>query len=1038
MASLYHTEPKVTSDGARLSIGPFSLEKSSGSVPRPDAENSYNLKSPTTLKNALKIMRALQLKKPILIEGNPGVGKTTLVAALADAIGMSLRRINLSDQTDLMDLFGSDVPVEDAGPGHFAWQDAPFLQALVNGDFVLLDEMNLASQSVLEGLNACFDHRGEVYISELDRTFTRHPNFVAFATQNPHHQGGGRKGLPQSFVNRFTVVYADPFSLNDLQMICSHRSLKSSKEINVLTSSVAKLNDYLENHRETSVQGGPWAFNLRDLQRWLCLLSSNAGLLPAGYITDFLHILFLQRFRTAKDANIVSSFLRKHFPSFEGSHNVFHNVGVQHLQIGLGVLRRLELSRSMCSPRSRLPLAHLSLAESVMLCVQNNWPCLLVGTSGSGKTELIKFLANCVGAHTFSMPLNADMDTMDLIGSYEHVDTRRKVSAFRDRVNNVCQAAIVQQLISLKNQQLLTDIEKTFHQGADTDFAQIREVLDQLELINPSLNLTTLSKEYDDIIAQSQRDNQARFEWVDGIIVKCLREGNWLILDNANLCNPSVLDRLNSVLEPDGFLTVNEHRSRDGSSLAIKPHPNFRLFLTMDPRHGELSRAMRNRSVELFMPMRESHGTGTLKLDLESQISRFQYLNLLHCSSLNKQSLIHALFSVCLDHLAVSDVSLLRRWYRQIMQGLFALNPAKLAQFSRVFEIYEAICMSTGYIKKGLMTAYERYAQNLQVPDGFWEAQTIHPLNNPALVPFGASYNPRVHMRSLGALFELLKNIVALEQRSALLVQNVEPKLPQHMTKGQRSMATKSSERYRMAPIQHIATFTVQFGRSIREFLDKALASFDTYKDDVFSTLHFAVSWLNDVFDLSMRPNFEEAEWQVYLEIGSSLSTRMGSIACLKDIASSLEHNLAGFNPSWQLNSGQSMQILWVTFKPQTSQNLDQLALKLQVENFAQRFESICWASGASIDELGRLYQTISNIYIAVSANLEDVRQEYGAASDSLAALEKLPRRDASWDLPYLREEFEQLLQYRSSIDRRSLLTELYRVLARLEDAGQY
>ncbi len=34
---------------------------------------------------------------------------------------------------------------------------------------MLLDELNLASQSVLEGLNACLDHRGTVYIPEIDK-----------------------------------------------------------------------------------------------------------------------------------------------------------------------------------------------------------------------------------------------------------------------------------------------------------------------------------------------------------------------------------------------------------------------------------------------------------------------------------------------------------------------------------------------------------------------------------------------------------------------------------------------------------------------------------------------------------------------------------------------------------------------------------------------------------------------------------------------------------------------------------------------------
>ena len=57
------------------------------------------------------------------------------------------------------------------GP-RFAWSDGIFLKALRAGDWVLLDELNLASQSVLEGLNACLDHRGTVYIPEIDKCVT--------------------------------------------------------------------------------------------------------------------------------------------------------------------------------------------------------------------------------------------------------------------------------------------------------------------------------------------------------------------------------------------------------------------------------------------------------------------------------------------------------------------------------------------------------------------------------------------------------------------------------------------------------------------------------------------------------------------------------------------------------------------------------------------------------------------------------------------------------------------------------------------------
>src|SRR5690606_37805211 len=96
----------------------------------------------------------------------------------------------------------------------------------------------------------------------------------------------------------------------------------------------------------------------------------------------------------------------------------------------------------------------------------------------------------------------------------------------------------------------------------------------------------------DSALEEVRAASLARFEWVDGLLVKAVQQGKWLVLDNANLCSASVLDRLNSLLEPNGFLIINEHSGPDGQPRLVKPHPNFRLFLTMDPRNGELSRAM--------------------------------------------------------------------------------------------------------------------------------------------------------------------------------------------------------------------------------------------------------------------------------------------------------------------------------------------------------------------------------------------------------------------------------------------------------------
>ena len=50
-------------------------------------------------------------------------------------------------------------------------------------------------------------------------------------------------------------------------------------------------------------------------------------------------------------------------------------------------------------------------------------------------------------------------------------------------------------------------------------------------------------------LEQSMKNNRSKFEWIDSVLVKSIEEGNWMVFENANLCNPSILDRLNPLLE---------------------------------------------------------------------------------------------------------------------------------------------------------------------------------------------------------------------------------------------------------------------------------------------------------------------------------------------------------------------------------------------------------------------------------------------------------------------------------------------------------
>ncbi|KAI1311961.1 AAA ATPase midasin [Mortierella claussenii] len=624
----------VKNEGEHFGITPFFIKK--GDLQ--DQKIKFTLLAPTTTDNAMRVLRALQLKKPILLEGSPGVGKTSLISALATASAHNLVRINLSEQTDLMDLFGSDLPVEGGNSGEFAWRDAPFLQAMKNGDWVLLDEINLASQSVLEGLNSCLDHRGAVYIPELDRTFECDMNFRVFAAQNPLQQGGGRKGLPKSFVNRFTQVFVEQLSDGDILFICKY--LFPQVEDSILRKMIEFNYQMFE---ETMVKlsfgrkGSPWEFNLRDVFRWMELMTlPNHGL---GYNYDpseHFDLIYLQRMRTEEDRAATTALFETIFElPYTRSKAPYYHLDENHLQIGHSLLpRRHGDISNVLGKDLHLLQSLLSPLEGLMKCVEVNWMAILTGPASSGKTSIVRLLANLTGNKLEEFSMNSGVDTMELLGGFEQVDIARHqehimfgLSRLASRVcremllvqnQNQPGAAITyareisQSLYLLHSQDKFAKRNTSFERHAADErvmrnnaieslLNQLRYLVQEFQLAEFANEIQELDEKFKALRGLEATSVSGRFEWIDGSLINALEHGYWLLIDNANLSNPSVLDRLNSLMEPNGTLMVNERGLVDGEVRIIRPHPNFRIFMTVDPRYGELSRAMRNRGVEITL-----------------------------------------------------------------------------------------------------------------------------------------------------------------------------------------------------------------------------------------------------------------------------------------------------------------------------------------------------------------------------------------------------------------------------------------------------
>jgi midasin len=645
VSAQYRETPTLTSATDSFRVGLFALPRTSSvSAGVPD----LIFDAPTTLRNTMKVVRALQMMRPILLEGSPGVGKTAIVMALGQACGRRLTRINLSDQTDLMDLFGADAPVEGTQIGQFLWQDGPLLEAMQRGDWVLLDEMNLASQSVLEGLNSCLDHRREVYIAELDKSFQCHPDFTLFAAQNPHHQGGGRKGLPASFVNRFTVVYADPFEQEDLQHICKARYPAVYEcQLQPVIKIISQLDRLVR--APAFAQGGPWEVNLRDVNRWLKLCLEQSSLPSSHHVRTIV----TQRFRTPAQKQLLSVVLDEVFGPRQ-QESMYNNLNLSEYQVETRLLRRDSTVAHQAAHKT-LATQQLPAANAIMTSISHAWPVILAGPSGSGKSMLLRQLAAIAGAELVEVSMNADVDVIDLVGGLEQHDLHRDVAEFRDALQIILRLRLAECFAAAADGSDPGQLIALWHYW-DTntpDTSDVEHVLKNTVALLPETEAAAaklLSS------AQSANETSLRFVWQDGILVDVVEKGSWLVLDNANLCNPSVLDRLNSLMEPDGVLVLSEqHNGRDGTRI-VKPHANFRIFLTMDPRFGELSRAMRNRSLEVYLPeVYEANADASLvQYSTSAEISRLR-----HLTSESREHGHHSVLEAAMDNLALDDMNLL-------------------------------------------------------------------------------------------------------------------------------------------------------------------------------------------------------------------------------------------------------------------------------------------------------------------------------------------------------------------------------------------
>jgi len=380
--------------------------------------------------------------------------------------------------------------------------------------------------------------------------------------------------------------------------------------------------------------GSPWEMNLRDITRW-CETTIEAARGNEQYLNpgNSVELIYVNRMRTSEDRQKVYDiyleiFLSEKYPLPPKQLSIYITADKLYVD-------DVTLSRQNCSVHEDHHLLLLRdqkmTLKNLMQCVKMNWMSILIGASGCGKSNVVRLLAVLTGQKLKSIGMNSAMDTTEILGAFEQTDYNRHLEQLFKRVTSLVISSLRTKLIEKLEQVIelhknLTQVQRLFDENVTSKTMDVQinfflnkitkllELVSEMKIWEPCykselLDIESKLKKLSDLVKQDNCLNAGgKFEWIDSVLVKCLQDGTWLLIDQVNLCSPAVLDRLNGLLEPNGVLTIGERGvDKEGNVVTIKPHKNFRLFLTMDPRYGEISRAMRNRGVELYMLSRKEN-----------------------------------------------------------------------------------------------------------------------------------------------------------------------------------------------------------------------------------------------------------------------------------------------------------------------------------------------------------------------------------------------------------------------------------------------
>ena len=176
----------------------------------------------------------------ILLEGVPGLAKTTAVNAFSKVLGLQFKRVQFTPDLLPSDIIGTEV--YDPKNREFKIKKGPIFT-----NMLLADEINRAPAKVQSAL---LEVMQEKQATIGDNTFKLSPPFLTLATQNPV-ESEGAYNLPEAQLDRFMLKIVVNYNTRDEELEIARRvaykgfeeikNVASLRDINKIKEEIAKI-----------------------------------------------------------------------------------------------------------------------------------------------------------------------------------------------------------------------------------------------------------------------------------------------------------------------------------------------------------------------------------------------------------------------------------------------------------------------------------------------------------------------------------------------------------------------------------------------------------------------------------------------------------------------------------------------------------------------------------------------------------------------------------------------------------------------------